>query len=145
MIKLSEYKIVKFTYELSNEELIGHLWDKMSFNETKWATQLTIEGIYDTSDDDEDKAWDLFLLEDKLQNKIEEILTKYDIKYSVEDITNLITENPSFFREHFIKSMNDFIEENTITDNVLDSILEHGMDKITPLEKHYLSIHKEQD
>lgn len=145
MINLSEYKIIKFTYELSNEELIGHLWDKMNFNETRWATQLTLEGIYDTSDDDEEKAWDMFLLEGKLQNKIEEILKKYDIKYVIDDKTNLITENISFFREHFIKNMNDFLEENTITDNVLDSILEHGMDNITPLEKYYLSIHKEQE
>ena len=145
MIQLSEYKIVKFTYDLSNEELVGHLWDKMNFNETRWATQLTLEGIYDTSDDEEKRAWDMFLLEDKLQKKIEEILIKYEINYEIEDKTNLIIDNPNYFREHFIKNINDFIEEYTITDTVLDSILEHGMEKITPLEKYYLTIHKEQD
>ena len=39
MKDLIEYKIIKYQYSISNEELTLSLWDKMNFNETKWAVK----------------------------------------------------------------------------------------------------------
>ena len=49
MIDLTNYKILKYKYELSAEELESVVWDNMTEEEVRWAVQITLEGINDTS------------------------------------------------------------------------------------------------
>ena len=51
MIDLSEYKILRFKYPFSNEELGVMIWDKMNDQEKKWGIKLTLDGINDSVED----------------------------------------------------------------------------------------------
>jgi len=90
-------------------------------------------------------SWDIFFLDDKLQEKIEDILKKYDVPYKIEDQTNLLIENISNFTEDFLEKLNSYLDENLTVDDVLDRINEVGLSNITPFEKYYIDRHKDDE
>jgi hypothetical protein len=144
MLELNNYRIIKYLYSLSNDELTIQLWDKMNFEETRWAVKLTLEGVNDSSSDDEYPAWDAFLVEPKLEEKISTILLKYNIEYVIEDLTDeLLKDNPNL-TEELTDKIEHFLEKNLTIDDVLDNIIEVGMENISIFEKYYLKKHKNE-
>lgn len=144
MKDLKNFRIVRFDYPFPTEELTVRIWDKMNETETKWAVQLTMKGINDTGDSLMG-SWDIFFLDDKLQEKIEEILKKYDIPYKIEDQTKLLIENITNFTEEFMIKLDEYLSENLTIDDVLDRISEVGLSNITPFEKYYIDRHKDDE
>lgn len=138
MINLKDYKIIKYTYVLGNKELTVQLWDKMNFQETRWAVKLTLEGVNDSSSNDDYPAWDVFFLESKLEEKINEILFKYEIEYVAEDLSHLLLVDPSGLTEELINKIDFFLEKNLTIDDVLDNIIDVGIENITIFEKYFL-------
>lgn len=138
MIDTTLFKIIKFIYPFSTEKLGEMIWDKMSAEESRWAVQLTLKGINDTGGDEE-SSWDVFFLDKKLQDKIEAVLNKYEVPFEIEDQTNLINTNIDLFSDEFISKFNSYLDQNLTVDDVLDRILEVGMDNLTIFEKYYLS------
>jgi hypothetical protein len=140
MIDLTNYKILKYQYEFSSEELESKVWDNMSEDEIKWAVKITLEGINDTANLTEPKAWDLFFLNEELENEIETILKKYDVSFVKEDLTeNLLTNPNEVFTDYFMERLNEFLTDNLDVDNILDRILDVGVDKLTSFEKYFLN------
>lgn len=139
MLDLKDYKIIKYSYLLSNEDLTLQLWDKMNFDETRWAVKLTLEGVNDSSTGNDNPAWDIFFLESKLQEKIDYILLKYGIEYITEDLTDNLIDNQEILTEDLIDKINVFLEKNLTIDDVLDNILEVGIENITIFEKYFLN------
>ena len=137
MKDLTNFRIVKFDYPFPTEELTVRIWDKMNETETKWAIQLTMKGINDTGDS-VIGSWDIFFMDDKLQEKIEGVLKKYDVPYKIEDCSNFLIEDLEFFSKEFLKKLDTYLGENLTIDNVLDRILEVGYENITLFEKYYL-------
>lgn len=137
MIDLTGFKILKFKYPFTTEELGEMIWDKMTEQESKWAVKLTLSGVNDTGDDGKN-SWDTFFLDDRLKNKIEEILNKYNVPYEIEDQTNLIETNVEIFSEELIDKLYNFLEQNLSVDDILDNILEVGQEKMTVFEKFFL-------
>ena len=139
MKDLIEYKIIKYQYNISNEELTLSLWDKMNFNETKWAVKLTLEGISDSSEDGEKKSWDIVFLEPKLEKKIDEVLDKYGIEYVKIDMTELLLKDIDSFSMDFLGKLDDYLIETLTVDRVLDGILDDGIENMSIFERYYLS------
>ena len=139
MKDLIEYKIIKYHYNISNEELTLSLWDKMNFNETKWAVKLTLEGISDSSEDGEKKSWDIVFLEPKLEKKIDEVLDKYGIEYVKIDMTELLLKDIDSFSMDFLGKLDDYLIETLTVDRVLDGILDDGIENMSIFERYYLS------
>jgi len=139
MKDLIEYKIIKYQYNISNEEITLSLWDKMNFNETKWAVKLTLEGISDSSEDGEKKSWDIVFLEPKLEKKIDEVLDKYGIEYVKIDMTELLLNDIDSFSVNFLGKLDDYLVETLTVDRVLDGILDDGMENMSIFERYYLS------
>lgn len=137
MKDLTNFRITKFDYPFPTEELTVRIWDKMNETETKWAIQLTMKGINDTGDS-VIGSWDIFFMDDKLQEKIEGVLKKYDVPYKIEDCSNFLIEDLEFFSKEFLKKLDTYLGENLTIDNVLDRILEVGYENITLFEKYYL-------
>lgn len=142
MIDLTIYKILKFTYPYSTDQLGEVIWDKMNETERKWAVKLTLESIAGTGELD-NGSYDIFFLEEKLQSRIENMLNKYDVPYVITDETHVLLENPDLLDDDLIKKLDKYLEENIKVDDVLDRIIEVGMDNITPFEKYYLKNNKE--
>lgn len=138
MINLKDYKIIKYNYVLSNEELTIQLWDKMNFEETRWAVKLTLEGVNDSSSGDEYPAWDMFFLETKLEEKISNILFKYNIEYVIEDLTEELLKDDTVLTEELLDKIKYFLEKNLTVDEVLDNIIDVGIENISIFEKYYL-------
>ena len=137
MKDLLNFRIIKFDYPFPTEELAIRIWDKMNETETKWAIKLTMEGINDTGDS-AIGSWDIFFLDDKLQEKIENILKKYDVPHKMVDHTNLLIDDIEYFSKEFLEKLNSYLGENLTIDDILDRILEVGYENITIFEKYYL-------
>ena len=137
MKDLLNFRIIKFDYPFPTEELAVRIWDKMNETETKWAIKLTMEGINDTGDS-VIGSWDIFFLDDKLQEKIEKILKKYDVPHKMVDHTNLLIDDIEYFSKEFLEKLDSYLGENLTIDNILDRILEVGYENITIFEKYYL-------
>lgn len=137
MKDLLNFRIIKFDYPFPTEELVIRIWDKMNETETKWAIKLTMEGINDTGDS-VIGSWDIFFLDDKLQEKIENILKKYDVPHKMVDHTNLLIDDLEYFSKEFLEKLDSYLGENLTIDDILDRILEVGYENITVFEKYYL-------
>ena len=137
MKDLIKFRIIKFDYPFPTEELVVRIWDKMNETETKWAIKLTMEGINATGDS-VIGSWDIFFLDDKLQEKIEKILKKYDVPHKMVDHSNLLIDDLEYFSKEFLKKLNLYLSENFTIDDILDRILEVGYENITIFEKYYL-------
>lgn len=138
MINLKDYKIIKYNYVLSNEELTIQLWDKMNFEETRWAVKLTLEGVNDSSSGNQYPAWDMFFLETKLEEKISNVLFKYNIEYVIEDLTEELLKDDTILTEELLDKIKYFLEKNLTVDEVLDNIIDVGIENISIFEKYYL-------
>ena len=139
MIDLTNYKILKYQYNISSEEIEEAVWDKMNEEEIKWTVQITLEGINDTSSMDAKKSWDLFFLNDDLRSKIENTLDKYEVEFEIENLTHTILDNPEdHLTDYFIEKLDEFLYDNLDVDGILDRILEVGVENITPFEKYFL-------
>jgi len=146
MINLTNYKILKYNYEISSEKLEEIVWGNMSEEEVKWSVKITIEGINDTSEPKTKKAWDLFFLNEQLEKEIDEILNKYEVEYTKHDLTDLLLSNPKkVFTKDFIEDLNKYLNENLDVDGILDRILEVGIGNMTPFEKYFLNNHTNKD
>ena len=137
MKDLLNFRIIKFDYPFPTEELAVRIWDKMNETETKWAIKLTMEGINDTGDS-VIGSWDIFFLDDKLQEKIEKILKKYDVPHKMVDHTNFLIDDIEYFSKEFLEKLDSYLGENLTIDDILDRILEVGYENITIFEKYYL-------
>jgi hypothetical protein len=144
MLDLKNYRIIKYCYTLSNEELTLQLWDKMNFDETRWAVKLTLEGVNDSSSGDDNPAWDAFLVDPKMEEKISSVLLKYNIEYVIEDLTDELLNDNSTITEELLDKIESFLEKNLTIDDVLDDIIDVGMENITIFEKYYLKKHKNE-
>ncbi len=142
MKNLHEFKIVKYVYPFTSEMLGEKIWDKMTEEESKWALMLTLKGITDTGDDGE-TSWDLFFLDDKLGKKIEDVLIKYEVPFEVIDQSNLLLKNPDLFPEEFLEKLDSYLNQHLTVDDVLDNIIEVGINNISIFEKYFLENNKE--
>jgi hypothetical protein len=132
MIDLTNYKIILYHYPYTTKELEKMIWDKMDTVDSRFAVKLTIDGEYD------DTSWDLFFLEPKLEEKIDLMLDKYETQYVKTDYTELLGQKREEFTEEFMFKLLDFLNKNITIDDVLDRILEVGVENITIFEKFYL-------
>lgn len=142
MIDLTKYKILRYVYPFKTEELAERIWDKMGENERRWAVKLTLDGVND-SDDFEDGSYDTFLMEDKLKSRVDEVLDKYKVPFVIIDQTNLLLENSTELSEEFMGKLNKFLDEELSVDDILDHILEVGMENISVFERYYLDNNNE--
>jgi hypothetical protein len=137
MVNLSKFRILKYTYNVSNKDLDVFLWDKMSPSELKWATKLTMDGVNDTGEDD-GKSWDIILVEPKMVTMVDEVLNKYELKFDVEDLTQNLKYGVKFFSDEFMRKLDSFLDNELDVDGILDRMLDEGVDSLTSLEKYYL-------
>ena len=144
MIDLTKYKIILYHYPYTTKELEIIIWDKMDTVDSRFAVKLTLDGVNDSGEYD-DTSWDLFFLEPKLQEKIDLMLDKYDVQYVTTDYTELLGQKREEFTEEFMFKLLKYLNENITVDDVLDRIIEVGVEKITIFEKFFLDHNNELD
>ena len=137
MIDLTNYKIILYHYPYTTKELEKIIWDKMDTVDSRWAVKLTVGGVND-SGEYKDSSWDIFFLEPKLEEKIDLMLDKYEVQYVKTDYTELLGQKKEEFTEEFMFKLLEFLNKNLTIDDVLDRILEVGVENITIFEKFYL-------
>ena len=114
----------------------------MTEDERRWAIKLTLDGIND-SGDLEDGSYDTFFFEDKLKQRVDFILEKYEIPYVITDQTHFLLEDKIELSEELMDKLNKFLNEELSVDDVLDNILEVGMENISVFEKYFLKNHNQ--
>lgn len=144
-MEFKDYRIIRYLYTLNNDELGILMWDNMNEQEKMWVVKLTFGSINESSGDNDGTAWDIFFLKPKLENKINEVLFKYNIEYVIEDLTELLLLDPIPFSTEFLNKLNKFLNKNLCIDDVLDHINEVGIEKISIFERYYLNNNVEND
>jgi hypothetical protein len=109
----------------------------MDMVDSRFAVKLTVGGVNDSGEYD-DTSWDIFFLEPKLEEKIDLMLDKYETQYVKTDYTGLLGQKKEEFTEEFMFKLLEFLNKNLTIDDVLDRILEVGVENITIFEKFYL-------
>jgi hypothetical protein len=137
MIDLTNYKIILYHYPYTTKELEKMIWDKMDTVDSRFAVKLTIGGVND-SGEYKDSSWDIFFLEPKLEEKIDLMLDKYEAQYVKTNYTEFLGQKKEEFTEEFMFKLLEFLNKNLTIDDVLDRILEVGVENITIFEKFYL-------
>ena len=137
MIDLINYKIILYHYPYTTKELEKIIWDRMDTVDSRFTVKLTLDGINDSGDYD-DTSWDIFFLEPKLQEKIDLMLDKYNVQYVTTDYTELLGQTKEEFTEEFMFKLLKYLNENLTVDDVLDRIIEVGVENITIFEKFFL-------
>ena len=137
MIDLINYKIILYHYPYTTKELEKIIWDRMDTVDSRFAVKLTLDGVNDSGDYD-DTSWDIFFLEPKLQEKIDLMLDKYNVQYVTTDYTELLGQTKEEFTEEFMFKLLKYLNENLTVDDVLDRIIEVGVENITIFEKFFL-------
>ena len=137
MIDLTNYKIILYHYPYTTKELEKIIWDKMDTVDSRFAVKLTVGGVNDSGEYD-DTSWDIFFLEPKLEEKIDLMLDKYETQYVKTDYTELLGQKKEEFTEEFMFKLLEFLNKNLTIDDVLDRIIEVGVENITIFEKFYL-------
>jgi hypothetical protein len=90
------------------------------------------------------------ILTDVYQSKIELFLTKYKISFEKQDISkdvffdnqidcSFVDESNNDITDDLVKFINNFKENYTTSDDVLDKILEKGVDSLSEFDKFILS------
>lgn len=134
----NDYKILKYQYKIISENMEEYLWKKMNEKETKWAVQLTLEGVNESSESKTEAVWDIFFIDSQTQTKIEKILNKYKIEYEITDLTESFLSNFKNFPKKFMERLNEELQENLSTDEILDKIIDHGVKSLNVFENYYL-------
>jgi hypothetical protein len=137
MIDLKKYKILRYTYPFKDDELQERIWDKMDEDEMRWAIKLTLDGVND-SGELEDGSYDTFFFEDKLKQRVDDILNKYKVPFEITDQTHLLLEDVTLLSEELMDKLVKFLNEELSVDDVLDNILEVGVENISVFERYYL-------
>lgn len=134
----NDYRILKYQYKIISENMEEYLWKKMNEKETKWAVQLTLEGVNESSESKTEAVWDIFFIDSQNQTKIEKILNKYKIEYEITDLTESFLSNFENFPKKFMERLNEELQENLSTDEILDKIIDHGVKSLNVFENYYL-------
>jgi len=134
----NDYRILKYQYKIISENMEEYLWKKMNEKETKWAVQLTLEGVNESSESKTEAVWDIFFIDSQTQNKIEKILNKYKIEYEITDLTESFLSNFNNLPKKFMERLNEELQENLSTDEILDKIIDHGVKSLNVFENYYL-------
>jgi hypothetical protein len=137
-INAENIAIVKFTTSVSTRDIIDVLLNKLTDKELKLIKLLTLELPMRSSMEDEDSYWDILLVDDIIRLYLEDILKKYNIEYTVEDMTNLYYEKSKEFDSVFVKEINDFIDEILDLDTILDKINSRGIENLKKYELMFL-------
>jgi hypothetical protein len=137
MIDLTSYKILLYHYPYTTSELEELIWKKMDEVDGKFAVRLTLDGVNDSGEYNH-SSWDLFFLEPKLKEKIDLMLDKYKIDYMITDYTDFLGQEREEFTEDFMVKLLNFLNKNLTIDNVLDRIIDVGVENITIFEKFFL-------
>jgi|694.fasta_scaffold149714_2 hypothetical protein len=134
----NDYRILKYQYKIISENMEEYLWKKMNEKETKWAVQLTLEGVNESSESKTEAVWDIFFIDSQNQIKIEKILNKYKIEYEITDLTESFLSNFNNLPKKFMERLNEELQENLSTDEILDKIIDHGVKSLNVFENYYL-------
>lgn len=134
----NDYRILKYQYKIISENMEEYLWKKMNEKETKWAVQLTLEGVNESSESKTEAVWDIFFIDSQTQTKIEKILNKYKIEYEITDLTESFLSNFNNLPKKFMERLNEELQENLSTDEILDKIIDHGVKSLNVFENYYL-------
>jgi hypothetical protein len=137
-INAENISIVKFTTNVSTRDIIDVLLNKLTDQELKLIKLLTLELPMRSSMEDDDSYWDIVLVDDIIRLYLEDILKKYKIEYTVEDMTNLYYEKSKEFDSVFVKEINDFIDEVLDLDTILDKINSKGIENLQKYELMFL-------
>lgn len=137
-LNINELKLVRYDFNITQEELNEKLFDSMSREEQVWAQKLTLTIPNMSSDLDSEDVWDIILVDNYLFDCIEYILNKYKISYNLVDITENFFSRDILIDEIMREDIDEYINHYLTLDIVLDRINEIGMKNINRFEKLFL-------
>ena len=73
-----------------------------------------------------------------MKQRVDDILNKYEVPFEITDQTHLLLEDVTLLSEELMDKLVKFLNEELSVDDVLDNILEVGVENISVFERYYL-------
>lgn len=137
-LNMTELKLVRYDFDITQEELNEKLFDSMTREEQVWAQKLTLTIPNMSSELDEEDVWDILLVDNYLLDCIDYILKKYKINYNLVDVTENYFTGDILIDEIMREEVNHYMSQFLTIDMVLDRINEVGIKNINKFEKMFL-------
>lgn len=137
-LNMTELKLVRYDFDITQEELNEKLFDSMTREEQVWAQKLTLTIPNMSSELDEEDVWDILLVDNYLLDCIDYILKKYKINYNLVDVTENYFTGDILIDEIMREEVNNYMSQFLTIDMVLDRINEVGIKNINKFEKMFL-------
>ena len=139
-IKLDSEDLVllKIQYDMSTDYAIESFYNTMTKKEQK-KIDLIINEIPNVSNQNKKEMyWDVILVDSELKSFLEDILTKYKIKYKLTDLTQDFYNKKIDLDSDFVEELEQYINKLLTVDKVLDRISKVGISNINLFELSYL-------
>ena len=139
-IKLDSEDLVllKIQYDMSTDYAIESFYNTMTKKEQK-KIDLIINEIPNVSNQNKKEMyWDVILVDYELKSFLEDILTKYKIKYKLTDLTQDFYNKKIDLDSDFVEELEEYINKLLTVDKVLDRISKVGISNINLFELSYL-------
>ena len=146
-IKLDSEDLVllKIQYDMSTDYAIESFYNTMTKKEQK-KIDLIINEIPNVSNQNKKEMyWDVILVDSELKSFLEDILTKYKIKYKLTDLTQDFYNKKIDLDSDFVEELEQYINKLLTVDKVLDRISKVGISNINLFELSYLDRISEEE
>lgn len=146
-IKLDSEDLVllKIQYDMSTDYAIESFYNTMTKKEQK-KIDLIINEIPNVSNQNKKEMyWDVILVDSELKSFLEDILTKYKIKYKLTDLTQDFYNKKIDLDSDFVEELEEYINKLLTVDKVLDRISKVGISNINLFELSYLDRISEEE
>jgi hypothetical protein len=137
-LNITELKLIRFDFNLTQKELTKKLFDSMSREEQIWAQKMSLTIPNLSSEDTDEEVWDIIIVDNYLLDCIEYLLKKFNIEHTMVDISENYYHRDILIEESLSKEIDEYLDEYLTVDIVLDRINEVGINGINKFEKSFL-------
>ena len=137
-IEVETLKLLKISLLMDSATAGTEIIDRFNSEEIKFIEYLN-RFLPNRGEDKSDKPyWDIILVDYNIMFQLENLLVKYNVNYSIDDLTDLYYKKSKKIDSSLCYEIDLFIDNILNIDMVLDRINKVGIKNITKFELSYL-------
>ncbi len=137
-IEVETLKLLKINLLMNSTTAGTEIIDRFNSEEIKFIEYLN-RFLPNRGEDNSDKPyWDIILVDYNIMFQLENLLVKYNVNYSIDDLTDLYYKKSKKIDSSLYYEIDLFIDNILNIDFVLDRINKVGIKNITKFELSYL-------
>jgi len=137
-IEVETLKLLKITLKMETSKAGIEVINNLNSEELKFIEYLNRYLPSRSENEDDMPYWDIILVDYNIMFQLENLLVKYDVNYSIDDLTDLYYKKSKKLDSSLYYEIDIFVDNILNIDFVLDRINKVGLKNITKFELSYL-------